>query len=117
VTGLVHDAEGLLLTLAGCIVLTVAAVTWMARRRLPLAIRRPPQRCAAVTPVVLPPAASKSWLCEKCWWAWPLAAPFCGVCGGSRAAAGAAREVTVRTGIASTDIDNLMTRWKDGAYE
>ncbi len=44
-------------------------------------------------PAALPPAGPaalgpppKSWLCETCYWAWPLDVPFCGVCGHSRAA-------------------------------
>lgn len=38
----------------------------------------------------------KSWLCETCYWAWPLDVRFCGICGGSRAAHGAEREVVIR---------------------
>ena len=41
-------------------------------------------------------APPKSWLCETCYWVWPLDVPFCGVCGGSRSAHGAAREVVIR---------------------
>ena len=51
-------------------------------------------------PAALPPAGPaalgpppKSWLCETCYWAWSLDVPFCGVCGHSRAATGAGREV------------------------
>jgi hypothetical protein len=48
-------------------------------------------------PAIEPPP--KSWLCEACYWVWPDSTPFCGVCGGSRASHGAAREVVVRQAI------------------
>jgi hypothetical protein len=54
-----------------------------------------PQRNAP--PAFGPPP--KSWLCETCYWAWPLDLPFCGVCGHSRSTAGADREVIIRQAI------------------
>ena len=49
---------------------------------------------ATARPALGPPP--KSWLCETCYWAWPLDLPFCGVCGHSRSVTGAEREVVIR---------------------
>jgi hypothetical protein len=46
-------------------------------------------------PAAPPAATARMWLCEHCWWAWPLTVPFCGTCGRSRAATGADREFHV----------------------
>ena len=51
----------------------------------------------SVPPALGPPP--KSWLCETCYWAWPLDLPFCGVCGHSRSVTGADREVVIRQAI------------------
>jgi hypothetical protein len=63
-----------------------------------------------VVPAAPPPAGPaalgpppKSWLCETCYWAWPLDVPFCGVCGHSRAATGAGREVVIRQAVKRQD--------------
>jgi hypothetical protein len=62
----------------------------------------PPAGPAAAGPAALGPPP-KSWLCETCYWAWPLDVPFCGVCGHSRAATGAGREVVIRQAVKRQD--------------
>jgi hypothetical protein len=96
---------------AGCIALTAAAIT-VAHRKWALVgtghRTAPVQHVRAevvdpVRPAITGPArrpalrtTPKCWLCERCYWAWPSTAPYCSVCGGSRAAIGAGRDVTIR---------------------
>ena len=47
-------------------------------------------------------APPKSWLCQTCYWAWPLDVPFCGICGHNRANSGDEREVVIRQAIGNS---------------
>ena len=79
--------------------------------------RAPAVRRATVRAVVVPPERPaiapaparaalgpppKSWLCQTCYWAWPLDVPFCGICGHNRANSGDEREVVIRQAIGNS---------------
>jgi hypothetical protein len=103
-------------TVAACAGLAVASCLWLARRAVvcvsgfgaPRAIAAGRVRAEVVEPerpAVAPPRPPlgpppKSWLCETCYWAWPLDLPFCGICGHSRSVTGAEREVVIRQAVA-----------------
>ena len=79
-------------------------------RHVPAARRRAVIRAVA-EPVPEVPAAParaalgpppKSWLCQTCYWAWPLDVPFCGICGHNRANSGDEREVVIRQAIGNS---------------
>ena len=95
---------GAVLVLAACAVLAAAGVCclakWDGRRYAMLARPRAAQLAAA--PIVQTasaaargprPIVTRMWLCQACYWTWPAADLFCGVCGRSRAAASDGREI------------------------
>ena len=95
---------GTVLVLAACAALAAAAVWCLAKwdgRRQPMVTRpRAVQLVAARIPQTasaaargLRPAVSRMWLCQTCYWTWPAADLFCGVCGRSRATASDGREI------------------------
>ena len=73
---------------------------WDGRRYSMLARPRAAQLAAAPIPQTASAAArgprttvTRLWLCQVCYWMWPAADLFCGVCGRSRAAASDGREI------------------------
>src|SRR5580693_5190347 len=106
-------------TVAACAGLAVASCLWLARRAVvcvsgfgaPRAIAAgrvraevvEPERPAVAPPRPAPGPPPKSWLCETCYWAWPLDLPFCGICGHSRSVTGAEREVVIRQAVAGSE--------------
>jgi hypothetical protein len=95
---------GAVLVLAACAVLAAAGVCclakWDGRRYSMLARPRAAQLAAALIPQTASAAArgprttvTRLWLCQACYWTWPAADLFCGVCGRSRAAASDGREI------------------------
>jgi len=95
---------GAVLVLAACAVLAAAGVCclakWDGRRYSMLARPRAAQLAAAPIPQTASaaargprPAVTRMWLCQACYWTWPAADLFCGVCGRSRAAASDGREI------------------------
>jgi hypothetical protein len=95
---------GAVLVLAACAVLAAAGVyclaKWDGRRYSMLARPRTAQLAAAPIPQTASaaargprPAVTRMWLCQACYWTWPAADLFCGVCGRSRAAASDGREI------------------------
>ena len=62
---------------------------------------RVPEVAPAPARAALGPPA-KSWLCQTCYWAWPLDVPFCGICGHNRANSGDEREVVIRQAIGNS---------------
>ena len=111
-------------TLAGVVILAAAFVKLMMRWTVIRGTTRPERRsitwradvivpehrivgagAAPARPAIPGPPrpalgmAPKSWLCTTCYWVHPLTTPFCSLCGGSRAAHGAGREVIVRRAI------------------
>jgi hypothetical protein len=95
---------GAVLVLAACAVLAVAGVCclakWDGRRYRMLARPRAAQLAAAPIPQTASPAdrgprptVTRLWLCQACYWTWPAADLFCGVCGRSRAVASDGRDI------------------------
>jgi len=95
---------GAVLVLAACAVLAVAIVYCLAKwdgRQYPMWARpRAAQEAAAPIPQTASAAArgprttvTRLWLCQACYWTWPAADLFCGLCGRSRAAASDGREI------------------------
>jgi hypothetical protein len=95
---------GAVLYLAACAVLAAAGVCclakWDGRRYRMLARPRAAQLAAAPIPPTTSAATrgprttvTRMWLCQACYWTWPAADLFCGVCGRSRAATSDGREI------------------------
>ena len=95
---------GAVLVLAACAVLAAAGVCclakWDGHRHRILARSRAAQ--LAAVPILQTasaaargprPAVTRMWLCQACYWTWPAADLFCGICGRSRAAASDGREI------------------------
>jgi hypothetical protein len=95
---------GAVLVLTASAVLAAASVYCLAKwdgRRYRILVR---PRAAQLAAVPIPQTASEAargprttvtrmWLCQACYWTWPAADLFCGVCGRSRAAASDGREI------------------------
>jgi hypothetical protein len=95
---------GAILVLAACAVLAAAGVCCLAEwdgRRYSMLARPRAAQLAAAPSRRQPPAAARGprttvtrlWLCQACYWTWPAADLFCGLCGRSRAAASDGREI------------------------
>jgi hypothetical protein len=94
---------GAVLVLAACGVLAAASVCSLAKwngRRYRMLARPRAAQLAAPIPQTASAAArgprttvTRMWLCQACYWTWPAADLFCGVCGHCRAAASDGREI------------------------
>jgi hypothetical protein len=95
---------GAVLVLAACAALAVAGVCCLAKwdgRRYRMPVH---PRAAQLATAPIPQTASgaargprtavtRMWLCQACYWTWPAADLFCGVCGRSRAVASDGRDI------------------------